>query len=260
MSAAPGPIVVAGFHRSGTSFATGLLQEAGLHIGDDLIGAVPSNPFGHFEDRGIVRFHDALLADNGLDWTVTSPFVPVVSEHRWAQLRSLVAARRTGGMPWGFKDPRVCLFLPLWRHVVPDLHVVVVHRPWQASVASLIRRHTDGLERGVADQRIHRKVLDTPDLGVGMWLNYTEALLAFTDAHPQAVLTVSFRQLQTGYPLAEQITARWGVALSAVDTTATFDPAATIDTTAVPPVDDARLLLRVAAAERRLAEMTGDPR
>ena len=66
MSHGSSVLVVAGFHRSGTSLVTEILSRAGLFVGDDLIGANPSNPYGHFEDREVVRLHDRLLADVGL--------------------------------------------------------------------------------------------------------------------------------------------------------------------------------------------------
>src|SRR5687767_12826738 len=78
-------LIIAGFHRSGTSLVSELLNRAGLFLGDDLIGAHPTNPYGHFEDRDFTRFHDALLADNQRSWHITAPFIPVITQQRWQQ-------------------------------------------------------------------------------------------------------------------------------------------------------------------------------
>ncbi len=59
-------LIIAGFHRSGTSATAQLLRQAGLFIGDELLDANSSNPYGHFEDREIVTLYDQSLADNDL--------------------------------------------------------------------------------------------------------------------------------------------------------------------------------------------------
>ncbi|HEY2211238.1 MAG TPA: hypothetical protein VGH62_06390, partial [Bradyrhizobium sp.] len=79
-------IIVAGFHRSGTSSTAQLLHAAGMFFGDDLIGAMPSNPYGHYEDREIVRLHDRILRDNGLNWQVAEDFVPIITAERWDEM------------------------------------------------------------------------------------------------------------------------------------------------------------------------------
>ena len=86
---------------------TQLLHTAGLFVGDDLIGAMPSNPYGHFEDRRVVAIHDSILADNGEFWQVDREFIPYIHPRRWHLMRSFVADRRANHGLWGFKDPRV---------------------------------------------------------------------------------------------------------------------------------------------------------
>jgi hypothetical protein len=71
-------IVIAGFHRSGTSSAAQLLHTAGLFVGDDLVGKMPYNPYGHYEDREVLAIHDQILRDNGFNWQVAESFVPMI--------------------------------------------------------------------------------------------------------------------------------------------------------------------------------------
>jgi hypothetical protein len=47
---------------------TRMLHKAGLFVGDRLLGAVPSNPHGHYEDEEVLRFHDRVLEANGCNW------------------------------------------------------------------------------------------------------------------------------------------------------------------------------------------------
>ena len=73
-------LIIAGFHRSGTSLVSQLLHHAGLFLGYDLMGATFSNPHGHFEDIQAYELHQQILADNGRTWLVTEPFLPVITE------------------------------------------------------------------------------------------------------------------------------------------------------------------------------------
>ncbi len=57
---------------------------------------------------------------------------------RFAFGRRLLAG---GTEAWGWKDPRTTLTLPLWLEVFPDALVVLVTRPQDDVVASLLARH-----------------------------------------------------------------------------------------------------------------------
>ncbi|MFM7137383.1 MAG: hypothetical protein ACKO1M_10005, partial [Planctomycetota bacterium] len=59
-------LVIAGMHRSGTSLLAGMCQEAGVRIGDRLLGAYRGNEAGHFEDLDFVEWHQLVLRANGL--------------------------------------------------------------------------------------------------------------------------------------------------------------------------------------------------
>ena len=116
-----------------TSATAQLLHRAGLFLGDELLEALPSNPYGHFEDNEVVALHHQILADNDMTWLVDEPFVPVVDERRWQQMRQLVECRNTEHRLWGFKDPRACLFLALWKYLLPNAKVLLVYRHFSGS-------------------------------------------------------------------------------------------------------------------------------
>ena len=52
-------------HHSATSLTASLLADAGVHLGDQLLGPGHSNPVGHFEDLEIYEFHQRVLMANG---------------------------------------------------------------------------------------------------------------------------------------------------------------------------------------------------
>jgi hypothetical protein len=71
-----------------------------------------------------------------------------------------LVARMAPHAPWGWKDPRLCLTLPFWRTIVPDLHVVACVRDVSAVVRSL-----------------HRRGRATDEFGVSLWVEYNRRLI-----------------------------------------------------------------------------------
>lgn len=171
------PVLIAGFHRSGTSAVARGLHAAGLHLGDRLLGAEPANPYGHFEDEAAIALHDGLLAAADLTWKSLDR---VTDRTRMAEpIAHYVAERErsAGDRPWGVKDPRLCLFLPEWIEAVPGASIVFVVRSPGAVVDSLHRRH---VRRHVDSGGIDPSDLDfwrVPDLGLKLWLHYHQEAL-----------------------------------------------------------------------------------
>lgn len=219
---AGGQLIVAGFHRSGTSAAARLLHQAGVHMGDELVGARLSNPFGHYEDVAVVRLHEALLADNGRTWQVDRELLPVVSPRRWEELEAFVQSRQQGHPLWGFKDPRVCLFLQAWKHLLPEARVVIVFRHYAEAAASLHRR--EARLAGEEPEAEHHRFWEVPGLALRMWLVHNRALLDFAAAHRGDVAAVAFDALRAGAPLVRALEARWGLGLRAVATFEAVEP------------------------------------
>lgn len=227
-------LIIAGFHRSGTSFTTQALHAAGLFVGDDLLGAVPSNPYGHFEDRVVIKFHEDLLQSNGATWQLERPLIPAVSPAQWGHLQNFIARRRRNHAFWGFKDPRVCHFLGLWRHVMPGAKVLVVYRHYDGCVQSLHRRHAMQLAKNEGPPQVHRRFFEEPDFGLKMWIHHNKALLRQARSAPENTMVVSFENLTEGFPLMERLVKIWDVPLEPSSVTSLFDPKAT---TTPDPID-----------------------
>jgi hypothetical protein len=234
-------IIVAGFHRSGTSSATQLLHAAGLFVGDQLIGAMPYNPYGHYEDREVVQIHDQILRDNGRNWQATEEFVPLIGPGRWNQMERLVERRRLAHRLWGFKDPRVCLVLPAWKHLMPDCKVLILFRPVADCSYSLSRRHAMELFSASGPKDVHRRFFSVPDLAPRMWLAHNRALISFARRYPDDVLAVNFDSLLRGLPLTRLVRAAWDAPLDEVPTFSALDPLATMRRDYRQPLCDADL-------------------
>ncbi len=166
------PLIILGMHRSGTSLAASLLESAGLDVGQRLLGANPSNPRGHFEDEDFVDLQRAILRELGVDadgWVATA--APPVPPHLAVHAQALLEGKQAAGRPWGWKDPRTILLLPMWRQLVPEARFAVIYRaPWEV-VESLLRR-------GDAT------FADDPGLAVEVWRHYNQLLLELWRAAP----------------------------------------------------------------------------
>ena len=139
-------VCVAGMHRSGTSAVAKLLRDCGLDLGplDELVPPDDFNQHGYWEHIRFVELNDDLLRALDAGWD-HPPELPL----RWRELAGLDqllarAVEMVEGFsrePWGWKDPRNCLTLPFWRHVVPDLRVVLAIRNPLEVALSLRRRN-----------------------------------------------------------------------------------------------------------------------
>lgn len=135
---AGGPVMVVGMHRSGTSFLTGSLQQAGLELGKHSAWN-PHNLKGNRENQDIVAFHDAVLAARNAAWD-NPPNSPVVWSEAEARQAAGLAAEYRGVEHWGFKDPRALLMVEGWRLLLPSLQFVGIFRHPSAVARSLNAR------------------------------------------------------------------------------------------------------------------------
>lgn len=249
-------LIVAGFHRSGTSLVCQLLDRAGLFLGYEMLGAKFSNRHGHFEDIEIFRLHQRILNDNGQTWLVKERFLPVITEPIWRRMERITHRRNADYDLWGFKDPRVCLFVMTWKHLLPNAKVLLVYRHFSDSTYSLERRQsTELFSNPDGPAQIYRHFWEEPDLALRMWLTYNEALLAFARAYPEDTLAVSLGMIQNGFPVVRAINQRWGFALDEVSASEVFDPGSTDRRPGRQPVSDRRLIDRVDATWEALERL-----
>ncbi|WNN91025.1 sulfotransferase family protein [Gloeocapsopsis dulcis] len=171
-------LIITGMHRSGTSFTTSLLQNAGLDIGKRLLKPGHGNIKGFFENVDFVKFHEEVLRSQGLNeigWTLEDK-VPVQEPYR-QQAKEIISKNSQVNI-WGWKDPRTTLFLDFWTELLPDAKFIFIYRsPWEV-VDSLYRRGDE----------IFMKY---PELAVKLWIHYNQKILNFLDSFPDQCLLTS---------------------------------------------------------------------
>lgn len=137
--------MVVGMHRSGTSAVTRVVNLLGLPLGrqDDIYSA-GDNPSGHWESRALCAVNDVILrVFGGFDMAMPPMPSSWLDSRRAESLRRLMRATFAdvyAGERWLWKDPRICLTLPLWRQVLTDFCVVFVVRDATPVSRSLRRR------------------------------------------------------------------------------------------------------------------------
>jgi hypothetical protein len=249
-------LIVAGFHRSGTSLVSQLLHRAGVFLGYNLLGPSFSNPHGHFEDAEIMKLHEQILADNGETWLVSRPFLPIITESHLQRMERIIQRRNAGYSLWGFKDPRVCSFMMIWKHLLPNAKTLLIYRHFSDTTYSIGRRQsTELLSKPTGPQRMYKRFWEEPDLALRMWLTHNEALLTFARAYPEDTLAISLNMVQEGFPVIGAINQRWGLGLHEVPASDVFDPTVTERRPGEQPVSDRRLIDRVDATWRALEQL-----
>ncbi len=194
-------------HRSGTSLVTQWLQQCGLHVGDELLGAGTGNDNGHFEDLVFLNSHKALLqarrlSDNGFTDKVLKP----LSSEEKDKLKDIIAFKNNYFAQWGWKDPRTCLFLPAYHELVPDAFYFVVLRNFESVISSLIYRMYKQSEIKYGDNKgfagilwrhfIRHKKMEMlrkkySQRFLKMWIHYNNAILQHIKQLPAAQYLVA---------------------------------------------------------------------
>ncbi len=131
-------VAILGMHRSGTSCLTGLLEEAGLYLGE-VSRKNPHNIKGNHENPKIVALHEQVLASNQARWDRPPPWGCLWLPEQLLELKQIVDEHRKHD-PCGFKDPRTLLTLEGWLETVPDLRLVATFRHPEAVARSLSAR------------------------------------------------------------------------------------------------------------------------
>lgn len=148
--------LVLGMHRSATSVVAQGLHEAGVYMGERLLGAHASNPHGHWENRDFLEFHIRLLREAGGSWK--NPPDDAALHKVWKNneddIRQLLIQTQVdaGERAWGWKDPRTTLFATHYIKLLYDMHCdVFLVNCWRGGrliAESLLNRDGLPLQKG----------------------------------------------------------------------------------------------------------------
>lgn len=211
-------LIITGFHRSTTSACANWLHCAGLDLGSNLMGGHISNAKGHFEDFEVVDIHNKSLQKAGTSWLFHDEVD--LCEHPSSDsfklaLQNYVDKRFSVHNIWGVKDPRACLYLNDWHHVLGDSgRYLFIIRHWSSCVESLLKRHSRELAYNLpSSQSAHSILAFWRDfsLAAKMWQSYNKRVLSFVKRNPSHCMVVSHRAVSNNLSLPAIISEEFGL-------------------------------------------------
>ena len=144
---APPPVMLLGMHNSGTTVLAKILHNNGVFMGNSA-GLCESNFFTHFINNRL------LMGGGDLAWAQ----LPILSVDQVLAKYSMVQPwvhdqwrldyyqwGYDGVSRWGFKDPRLCILLPIYLQLFPDADIVLIRRDVDDIAASLAHRQKPGV-------------------------------------------------------------------------------------------------------------------
>lgn len=139
-------VLVLGIARSGTSALAGALSAAGVDFGSDLKPKDWQNPRGNFEDFGLSRLNQDILASQGRTWSSLRPMPtgwrsdPRVCSLE-AQIKETIRERCESSPLVGLKDPRLVPLYELYEDAFSaagcEIRVVAISRAPREVIRSI---------------------------------------------------------------------------------------------------------------------------
>ena len=160
-------ICILGMHRSNTSMVTRLLNICGAYIGEekDLYSSKSDNPTGHWEHLEVIDINNKILKKFHGEWDI----IPHFSDD-WEKEKDLddlkdrakrfIKTMDSKSDVWVIKDPRMCLTLPFWNSLIPDMKLIITIRNPYDIAESLKKRNKMDIE-----------------IGLSLWQNYWSQMI-----------------------------------------------------------------------------------
>lgn len=271
-------LLILGMHRSGTSLVTQWLFRCGLNVGTHLLPADIGNKEGHFEDEEFLSLHRQWLTTRKLPDTglIANDLSPLQAEEV-QQLRTLLSEKTAGNEQWGWKEPRTCLWLPVYKELLPDAYSLIVVRNFNDTVNSLVMR-----EYRTEEAAHQRKVQGKKGLSkfkwkylkskrpktffkryaeeyLKVWVHYYEKIVAYCNDLPaEKYLLVSYEDLLSNdATVLETLVRQWGFSLQPIPFKDVFKKELLSTTQAISPyVNNKELLTRAAQLEEHCRKLS----
>jgi hypothetical protein len=181
------PLIIAGMHRSGTSWVASLLEGQGVNIGSKHVEADRNNQKGDFEDLDFLELNTKIFnsclepsESSYIDWgwSDSQCIDPSALKQFEPEANQLLRTREHVGALWGWKDPRSTVLLNFWQELVPNAKYIFVYRyPWEVA---------DSMQRlGAA------VFLDNPGYALKIWEFYNRQILEFYSQNQERCLLLS---------------------------------------------------------------------
>src|SRR5262245_150328 len=180
-------LVICGMHRSGSSAIARTYSLLGATLPANLVPPNEGNPEGHWEPQRVLDLNDDMLRAAGSDLYSVTNFddewlTGLHAEGFVKRAREVLEQEYSDSRFIVVKDPRICLFLPIWDEALRGsgftVHYTVPVRSQRAVADSLRRRHLKSIPYDGWP----------PPRGELVWLRYTSAAYTHTRAKSRLIL------------------------------------------------------------------------
>jgi hypothetical protein len=218
-------------HRSGTSLITNWLYHCGLQVGECLVEATSSNVEGHFEDIEFLKIHEEILAGNNLNLAGLIHDKELdISIYQLEKLKSVIKVKDQRYEQWGWKEPRTCLFLDVYRELIPGSKYLVILRDYLSVTNSLLKRDFAEIEKIYMarkflkrtywkyfrrERRKKRFYREKAEYFLKVWIEYNEHILnLLKDLDQDDYIVINYSVLQkSDRQVFSFLTKTWGFML-----------------------------------------------
>jgi hypothetical protein len=261
-------MIMAGMHRSGTSVTSQWLHKCNLHIGNNLLGPAAGNVEGHFEDADFVKAHENILKAAGLpDSGLTDIPITEYPNEEVTRIQKIIRENNLDYKEWGWKDPRTCLFLPMYLELLPSAKYLFIIRDFNSSVSSLIHRmylwqkerHNKWYKkiawkrkRDNIKEKLYR---ENSEAYLKVWIAYNRNLLMHINKlSKQNYLVTNYENLkENNFYIFSYLKNQWGFHLNYVDYNKVFKEKLISDLVNIEPyINNKGLIYEAEEIERRL--------
>lgn len=185
-------MLITGCHRSGTSLLASIVSALIEDERPNDLPALIDNPGGYYESQTLKELNDRILAELGYRWD-RPPLHPIY----WgtgARMQELVEARQNYGShkrkePWVDKDPRLCITIGAYQHILlRRVPIAVSLRNPDEVAISLYRRDGLPLEHGYLIWFLYNRAISLQMNKTDVLVLYEELLEASEGASPNRSL------------------------------------------------------------------------
>lgn len=153
-------MVVLGMHRSATSLVAKGLHDAGVHMGDRLLGPTKGNDHGHFEDKSFIQINDRIIGQAGGSWRNPPPEKDIIEVGKQIATEIYAFIKTKERYPlWGWKDPRTTITIRCYVEHLTNPIFVSCFRSVHDVAESLKARDNMDLAEGVKLAKIYNERL-----------------------------------------------------------------------------------------------------
>lgn len=196
--------ILLGMHRSGTSATAGWMHNMGISMGEHMLGSNINNQKGHFEDLSLLNFHIEIAKNEGIhNWKVYSKIELLDRQTFNHQAKNLISNRDQINQQWGWKEPRMVLYLDYWKPLLKEASYIILYRHYSEVAASLVSREIRNflskikIDPSKKTLRFLQSVFNKRSHNyIKLWKHYNRELLAFYDQNVEFSAVFDFDQIR----------------------------------------------------------------